>query len=180
MYLHLSCVLVSYYIINVVNSFHNKLKTTYLDGKVNRRVDYLLDTLIRMERDQFFGYNYKTQMLQANPRDNSETQWHERGLNIPITAVKVIHKNNLLTYLNIGNTYMYIQASDDGSWQVDSMSRVKSGGYIVTKVADKCAENCFGLTCTKAECGQLCMHMYTCDKACYDFNNGHICIVCTP
>ena len=153
----------------MINSFHNKLKTTYLDGKVNRRVDYLLDTLIRMERDQFFGYNYKTQMLQANPRDNSETQRHERGLNIPITAVKVIHKNNLLTYLNIGNTYMYIQASDDGSWQVDSMSGVKSGGYIVTKVADKCAENCFGPTCTKAECGQLYMH-----------NNGHICIVCTP
>ena len=83
--------------INVINSFHNELKTTYLDGKVNRRVDYLLDTLIRMERDQFFGYMYKTQMLQANPKDNSESQRHERGLNIPITAVKVSHKNYLLT-----------------------------------------------------------------------------------
>ena len=83
--------------LNVINSFHNKLKTTYLDGKVNRRVDYLLDTLIRMERDQFFGYMYKFQMLQANPRDNSEIQRHERGLNTPITAVKVSHKNYLLT-----------------------------------------------------------------------------------
>ena len=55
------------------------------------------------------------------------------------------------------------------------MSGVKCGGYVVTKIADKCAENCFGPTCTKAECGQLCMHMYTCNKACYDFNNGHIC-----
>ncbi len=74
---------------NVLDSFHNKLKTTYLDGKVNRRVDYLLDTLIRMERDQFFGYMYKTQMLQTNPKDQSETQRHERGLSIPLTAVKV-------------------------------------------------------------------------------------------
>ena len=80
----------SYKHVNVLDSFHNKLKTTYLDGKVNRRVDYLLDTLIKMERDQqFFGYMYKTQMLQTNPKDQSETQRHERGLIIPITAVKV-------------------------------------------------------------------------------------------
>ena len=82
--------------INVLNSFHSELKTTYLDGKVNRRVDYLLDTLIRMERDQFFGYMYKTQMLQANPTGNLESQRYERGLSIPITAVKVSHKNNYL------------------------------------------------------------------------------------
>lgn len=70
-------------------SFHNKLKTTYLDGKVNRRVDYLLDTLIRMERDYFFRHMYKTQMLQNSPKDQSEIQRHERGISIPITAVKV-------------------------------------------------------------------------------------------
>ena len=74
---------------NIFNSFHNKLKTTYLDGKCNRRVDYLLDTLMRMERDQFFWYMYKTQMLQSNPKDRSDSQCHERGLSIPITAVKV-------------------------------------------------------------------------------------------
>ncbi len=58
---------------------------------------------------------------------------------------------------------------------MDSMSGVKSGGYTVTKVADQCAKDCCGPMCTKAECNQLCIHMYTCDKACYDFNNGHIC-----
>ena len=58
---------------------------------------------------------------------------------------------------------------------MDSMSGVKSGGYTVTKVADQCAKDCCGPICTKAECNQLCIHMYTCDKACYDFNNGHIC-----
>ena len=78
-------------IVNEPDSFHNKLKTTYLDGKVNRRVDYLLDTLIKMERDQFFGYMYKTQMLQTNPKEQSETQRHEKGLSIPITAVKVLY-----------------------------------------------------------------------------------------
>ena len=63
-------------IVNEPDSFHNKLKTTYLDGKVNSRVDYLLDTLIKMERDQFFGYMYTTQMLQTNPKQQSETQRH--------------------------------------------------------------------------------------------------------
>ena len=58
---------------------------------------------------------------------------------------------------------------------MDSMSGVKSGGYTVTKVADQCAKDCCGPMCTKAECNQLCIHMYTCDKTCYDFNNGHIC-----
>ena len=70
---------------------------------------------------------------------------------------------------------MYSQTNDDGSWKVDSMSGVKSGGYTVTKIADQCAKNCSGPICTKAECNHLCIHMYTCDKACYDFNNGHIC-----
>ena len=78
------------YVHILVCTFHNKLKTTYLDRKVNRRVDYLLDTLIRMERDQFFGYMYKTMMLQSNPKSHSETQGHERGLSIPLTAIKVL------------------------------------------------------------------------------------------
>ena len=34
-------------------SFHNKLKTTYLNGKVNKRIDFLLDVLLRVERDNF-------------------------------------------------------------------------------------------------------------------------------
>ena len=54
------------------------------------------------------------------------------------------------------------------------MSGIKSGGYTVTKHTDYCTMNCSGPKCSKAECNQLCIHMYTCDKACYDFNNGHI------
>ena len=55
---------------------------------------------------------------------------------------------------------------------MDSTSGVKSGGYTVTKVADQCTKGCSGPMCSKAECNQLCIHMYTCDQACYDFNNG--------
>ena len=55
------------------------------------------------------------------------------------------------------------------------MSGVKASGYTVTKVADKCMEECSGPKCNKTECDELCIHMYTCDKTCYDFNNGHLC-----
>ena len=29
--------------------------------------------------------------------------------------------------------------------------------------------------CVATECKFLCLHMYSCDDACYDFKNGHIC-----
>ena len=55
------------------------------------------------------------------------------------------------------------------------MSGIKVCGYTVTKVADKCMEDCSGPVCKRVECDQLCIHMYKCDvKACYDFN-GHLC-----
>ena len=38
------------YVMVLYHSFHNKLKTTYLNGKVNRRVDFLIDALLRIER----------------------------------------------------------------------------------------------------------------------------------
>ena len=71
------------------NSFHNKLKTTYLDGKVNRRVDFLIDALLRLERDQFFRSMYKNHMFQVNLKEQSEEQRHVRGLQIPYSAVEV-------------------------------------------------------------------------------------------
>ena len=70
-------------------SFHNMLKTTYLDGKVNRRVDFLIDALLRIERDQFFRSMYKSYMYQTNQKDLSEKQRHQRSLQIPINAVEV-------------------------------------------------------------------------------------------
>ena len=52
-----------------------------------------------------------------------------------------------------------------------------SNGYTITKVMESCNSCKDGSTtvCTKSECQFLCWHMYTCDQACYDYNNGHIC-----
>ena len=49
-----------------LHSFHNKLKTVYLNGKVNRRIDVLLDVLLKIEHDQYFQYELKYRLLQPN------------------------------------------------------------------------------------------------------------------
>ena len=74
---------------NTTYSFHNKLKTTYLNGKMNRRVDFLLDVLLQIEKDQYFKYMYRQQMLGVNHKAILETQRHERGMKIPKMDVKV-------------------------------------------------------------------------------------------
>ncbi len=80
-------------------SFHNKLKTTYLDGKVNRRVDFLIDALLRIERDQFFRSMYKSYMYQTNQKELSEKNRHQKSLQIPVNAVEVILCRYLATKL---------------------------------------------------------------------------------
>jgi len=65
------------------------LKTHYLDGKVNRRVDYLLIALLDIENDFFFTYNQKRILGGLNPRVLSEEERHQKGLSIPTTLVQV-------------------------------------------------------------------------------------------
>ena len=67
-------------------SFHNKLKTSYLHGKVNRRVDFLLNVLLRVEKDNFFNYMKKVQ-LPTTQRD--ECNHHQNGMLIPAEKVQV-------------------------------------------------------------------------------------------
>ena len=46
---------------------------------------------------------------------------------------------------------------------------------MVKRLSTDACQKCNGPLCTKSECLKLCLHMYSCDKACYDYNNGHIC-----
>ena len=79
-------------------SFHNKLKTTYLNGKVNRQVDFLLDTLLRIEKDNFFKYMRMKKLFEINQKAILEENRHQKGQKIPTERVEVhIH------------TYMYMR-----------------------------------------------------------------------
>ncbi len=48
-----------------VEAFHRYLKVIYLDGKHNRRIDYLLSTLLRIARDKLFDNWKKGKLLIA-------------------------------------------------------------------------------------------------------------------
>lgn len=62
------------------------------------------------------------------------------------------------------------------TWHLPSLSGTNPNGYTVTMVKEDCRD-CEGqpTLCTSQECVFLCWHMYTCDKGCYDYNNGHMC-----
>ena len=79
-------------------SFHAKLKTNYLNGKVNRRVDFLIDALLRIEEDCFFKVAQKQRMGIVNQQEIKESHWHQRGLQIKPEDVTV--RNDLL-YLSL-------------------------------------------------------------------------------
>jgi len=91
--------LLHYYII-YVSSFHNQLKTTYLNGKVNRRVDFLVYHLLEYEKDAFFRYKRDRLLSPAILKKiKQEMNHHQRGLKIPEDKVQVsindIHSNKI-------------------------------------------------------------------------------------
>ena len=71
-------------------SFHNKLKTSYLNGKVNRRVDVLLEVLLKIEHDQYFQYEMKNRLQQQNKIVKRDHCRHKRGMSIPCSKVEVL------------------------------------------------------------------------------------------
>ena len=70
---------------NIWFSFHNKLKCNpaYLNSRVNKRVDYLLTVLLRIEEDMFFSRKLKDLHWKRNKREVKEKTRHESGLAIP-------------------------------------------------------------------------------------------------
>ena len=81
---------VSDFILFGLLSFHNKLKTTYLNGKVNRRVDVLLEVLLKVEHDQYFRYELKHRLQQQNKVVTRDHCRHKRGLSIARLNVEVL------------------------------------------------------------------------------------------
>ncbi|XP_065899007.1 uncharacterized protein [Dysidea avara] len=84
-----------------LESFHNQLKTNYLNGKVNRRVDFLIHHLLEYEKDQFF--RYKRDHLLPPPmhkRIQQEISHHQRGMKIPATKVKgtILSRSTRITH----------------------------------------------------------------------------------
>lgn len=99
-------------------SFHNKLKTNpnYLNHKVNRRCDDLLQVLFHYEQDMFCDRMRKEIMM--SPSDASEkvegTKRHSLGAQMPTSNIQVtIHAMNMYIHVHVCYTcksllYMYM------------------------------------------------------------------------
>ena len=66
-----------------------KLKTIYLNRRVNRRIDFLIDALLKIEKDCFFKHMGNRGLQCLNRREIKEANRHERGMAIKPDYVTV-------------------------------------------------------------------------------------------
>ncbi|XP_065925822.1 uncharacterized protein [Magallana gigas] len=131
-----------------VESFHNQLKTIYFSGKRNRRIDVLLDTLLKIENDHFIRHLQRVSYNNPSDSDVHIKDRHDRGLDIDNSRVKQITSS---------------------IFSLDS----ETDNYIIEAMLDDCSqEHCYS-KCKNLPCINLCYHMYQC--SCSDYHNGHIC-----
>lgn len=122
-----------------VEAFHRKLKTVYLQGKQNRRINKLVFTLLKMARDLIFEGLQKEEIgkrshrkCEIRKRCQTAKEMREKG----VKAIKV----------------------STNTWSIASLQR--SGmSYSVQLHKDSC--DCH-LKCTSCD---ACIHMYTCTCA---------------
>ena len=70
----------------------------YLNGKVNRRIDVLLDVLLKIEHDQYFQYELKYHLLQPNKVAFRIEDAHKRGVSISPEKVNVSTRELITLY----------------------------------------------------------------------------------
>ena len=91
------------YYTKLMYSFHNKLKISYLNGKVNRRIDFLIDALLKIEKDCFFKQMSNRRLQCLNRREIKEANRHERGVAIKADYVTVSTHMYVLVCAPIAN-----------------------------------------------------------------------------
>ena len=145
-------IFINYNCIDALFSFHNKLKTSYLNGKVNRRVDVLLEVLLKIEHDQYFQYEMKHR-LQHSFKYKTR-QWKEI-----IAATNVgwaFLSTKLRYYFCYYNEYEQVivcatctchEVVDENQWHIPSQSGTNQSGYTVCRVATVCPETNCNMKC---------------------------------
>ena len=117
-----------------VEAFHRTLKIVYLHHKQNRRIDFLLHTLLKIARDKVFEQLTKLEKGKYSHR---------------ITEINKRHKSAIKMSVNI------IAGNNETEWIVPS-DHDGSVTYNVRLLNESC--NC-KLRCISCE---VCIHMYSC------------------
>ena len=119
-----------------VESFHRLLKVVYLENKQNRRVDYLVYTLIKIARHLVFERLIKLEKGKRTHRKYEINKRHKAAEKMERSGVEIV-------------------AIDDNRWKVTSASD-KDVCYTVACMKQECKCQ---LKCSECE---ACFHMYNC------------------
>ena len=118
-----------------LEAFHRVLKIVYLHHKQNRRIDFLLTTLLKIARDKAFERFRKLETGKSTHRICEINKRHKAAEKIESTQITTI--------------------SSGSEWKVESQS--KSGTYYTVKKTQASCQ--CKLICN--HCG-VCTHLYSC------------------
>jgi hypothetical protein len=128
----------------LVESFHNILKTVYLQRKPNKRLDELVGLLLQIEEDYFLRRQNALALGCMSAEQVKEvSSRHERGL-------KILDED--VTELISGHR-----------WQVKSQVKNSSEIYDVEKSSSVCDAPLCVFVCASEGCHNLCSHLYLCN-----------------
>ena len=76
-----------------VESFHNQLKTIYFEGKRNRRVDVLVETLLRIDKNLFMNRLRRLHFNLPSEENVNLFDRHQKSLEIDDACIIQINDN---------------------------------------------------------------------------------------
>lgn len=141
---------------NMLESFHRKLKVCYFNQKQNKRVDSLLNVLVRISRDIYFDYLLKIKKGKYTYRITEINKRHKVANELILSGLKAKY-------------------NEGGKWIVQSQSQPE----VSYSIQEQQLECTCRLMCTTCE---ACIHMYTCsciDQALHATVCKHIHVVHT-
>ena len=123
----------------VLESFHRVIKMVYFEHKQNRRIDDLLFTLLKINRDVMFNSLRKEELGKVTHRKKEINRRHS-------SAHRIVNAPN--------NNELVLNCEEDGKWKVRSERSDSYYDVIKVKKCDGCPLRC-------DECN-ICIHMFTC------------------
>ncbi|XP_062596991.1 uncharacterized protein LOC134258447 isoform X1 [Saccostrea cucullata] len=150
-----------------IESFHNQLKTVYFEGKRNKRIDVLLETLLKLENNLFINY-FKRVSYNLPSKEDSDTQKrHESSLHIHDREIKQISES------------FFIVESGERQYIVEIWNRYCNLEHCYVKCKEMpCIDLCYHLykcNCPDNENGFLCKHIHKVHSMCTSYRNGDEC-----
>ena len=122
-----------------VESFHNRLKTFYMDRKPNKRLDDLINLLLSIEEDDY--WRHKRDLIYNVGSFQVSMPRHKRGIAISNDDIEI----------------------DEFGWRLISQTQGNSLIYTVIKVTESCDDESCINKCLEVACLGLCEHLYKCD-----------------